>query len=381
MNQSNEKEGIYVHFPFCRSKCLYCDFYSLPVKEADWERFAVAVENEYRLRVDAGEKGILRSLYLGGGTPSLAPSEVIRRLREMVKGPVGEFTIEVNPEDVSEEKATGWKDAGVNRISMGVQSLDDSELRRVGRRHTGEDARRACDILRPYFDNVSLDLMFGLPGQNIKSLENTIDGFLDMRPEHISAYSLMYEERSALTRLRDAGRIEELPEEASVEMFRLLNHKLREGGYERYEISNYSLPGRRSRHNSNYWKGYPYIGLGPGAHSYDGQDRRSYNIPDLKRYLEVWGEEGNRKPESVREEEILSKEELREELLLTRLRMKEGLDTAEYAARFGEREMRELLRKAERYISAGQLELIGEKELTLTEEGVMISDEIISSLF
>ncbi|MDE6236258.1 MAG: hypothetical protein K2M45_00135 [Muribaculaceae bacterium] len=122
-------------------------------------------------------------------------------------------------------------------------------------------------------------------------------------------------------------------------------------------------------------------GLGPGAHSYDGQDRRSYNIPDLKRYLEVWGEEGNGKPESVREEEILNKEELREELLLTRLRMKEGLDTAEYATRFGEREMRELLRKAERCISAGQLELIGESALTLTEEGVMISDEIISSLF
>ncbi|MDE6682331.1 MAG: coproporphyrinogen III oxidase family protein, partial [Muribaculaceae bacterium] len=318
------------------------------------------------------------SLYLGGGTPSLAPVDLIKRFRNMIRNPIGEFTIEVNPDDVTEERAKGWADAGVNRVSMGVQTLNDSELRAIGRRHTAADVFSAYSILRKYFSNISLDLIFGLPGQTLSSLSDTIDRFLEMRPEHISAYSLMYEERSALTRLRDAGKVAELPEEDSVEMFRLLTSRLRAAGYERYEISNYSLPGKRSHHNSNYWKGIPYIGLGPSAHSYDGDRERRYNCADLSLYIKGYAElKGNA---GVVESEFLSDEELREEMIMTRLRTCEGLDLKEFQDCFGEKERKKLEKRAASYLKSRDLRSI-DNYIILTDTGVMISDEIISDLF
>ncbi|MDE6297413.1 MAG: coproporphyrinogen III oxidase, partial [Muribaculaceae bacterium] len=251
------------------------------------------------------------------------------------------------------------------------------------------------NILRREFSNISLDLIFGLPGQTLESLSRTLDAFIDMRPEHISAYSLMYEERTALTGLRDSGRITEIDEEDSVAMFRLITDRLCKAGYERYEISNYSLPGFRSRHNSNYWQGIPYIGLGPGAHSYDGERLRSYNMPDLKRYIDIYGGEMvEEKQEKQREKyvegycvdgyietEELSLNELREEMLLTRLRTIEGLSLIEYRDRFGDKHFEELMRRIEVFIKNGTLYSPAEGYIALTEEGVMISDEIMASLF
>ncbi|MDE5790571.1 MAG: radical SAM family heme chaperone HemW [Muribaculaceae bacterium] len=372
---SEENFGIYIHFPFCRRKCLYCDFYSVGESMADWEAFAIAVESEYRNGSKLIPENSIVSLYMGGGTPSLAPLEVIKRFREMIRFAVGEFTIEVNPDDVTPEKARGWKEAGVNRVSMGVQSLNDEELRTIGRRHTSSDVFRAYSILREYFDNISLDLIFGLPGQSLGSLVETIAGFIELRPEHISAYSLMYEERSALTRLRDKGKITEVAEEDSVEMFRLLTSKLREAGYERYEISNYALAGYRSHHNSNYWQGIPYIGLGPSAHSYDGKNERRYNRADLSLYIKNQG----RSIEGA-EIEILSENELREEMIMTRLRTCEGLDLIQFQDCFGEKERKKLEKKAMRYVRSGHL-IRSENAITLSDAGVMISDEIIADLF
>ncbi|MDE7414589.1 MAG: radical SAM family heme chaperone HemW [Muribaculaceae bacterium] len=367
-----EELGIYIHIPFCRRKCIYCDFYSVGDRLADWERFGNALEAEFHSeKLSAGE---ISTLYIGGGTPSLAPVSLISRLRKMIGVErLKEFTIEVNPDDVTEEKARGWVLAGVDRISMGVQSLCDEELRSIGRRHDAAKAREAYEILRKHFSNISLDVMFGLPGQTMESFEKTISGIIEMRPEHISAYSLMYEERTALTRLRDIGKIEELPEEDSVEMFRMLNHCLREAGYERYEISNYSLLGRRSRHNSNYWKGFPYVGLGPGAHSYDGERIRSFNPADLSLYIKEGGKVEKGK-------EILSDEELREEMVMTRLRTCEGLNMKEFQYRFGEKERKILEKKAARFIKSGDL-IISKNSLILSESGVMISDEIIAAIF
>lgn len=398
MNSSNEENfGVYIHFPFCKRKCYYCDFYSVGSSFADWESFASAVEHEFasrHIREDA-----VVSLYLGGGTPSLAPTELIGRFRAMIRNKVGEFTIEVNPDDVTEVKARGWKEAGVNRVSMGVQSLDDSELKLIGRRHDSATARRAYTILRRFFTNISLDLIFGLPGQTMESFGTTLDGFLEMRPEHISAYSLMYEERTALTRMRDSGKIDEIDEEDSVEMFRLLSRRLGEAGYERYEISNYSLSGFHSHHNSNYWKGIPYVGLGPSAHSYDGHATRSFNAPDLSLYIKEWNGDDKHvscitKEKGVKislatekpagkliETEHLSNDELREEMVMTRLRMAEGLNLSEYRGRFGDSAYRLLLRQAERYIRSGALYHPVSETLALTEEGVMISDEVMASLF
>lgn len=376
--ESKENYGVYIHFPFCRRKCIYCDFYSVGENLADWSRFSESVENEFRC-VSLPEDSIV-SLYMGGGTPSLAPVDMIRRFREMIRVPVGEFTIEVNPDDVTDEKACGWKEAGANRISMGVQTLNDAELKSIGRRHSAADAFAAYNILRRYFDNISLDLIFGLPGQTLESLSETIDGFIRMRPEHISAYSLMYEERTALTRLRDSGKIRELPEEDSVGMFRMLTEKLRSAGYERYEISNYALPGCRSHHNSNYWAGIPYIGLGPGAHSYDGDRKRKYNLPNLTSYMNRYAGKDTDSDAVIEETENLTNDELREEMIMTRLRTLSGLDLGEFQKRFGKEERRKLELKARRYLHSKDLIKKGEA-LSLSDSGVMISDEIISNLF
>lgn len=384
MNErKNPDYGIYVHVPFCRRKCIYCDFFSISDRNADWDRYMKALEAEFVSRKEelAGAGSV--SLYIGGGTPSLMPPEMIGKLRNMIDLPVGEFTIEVNPDDVTADKAQSWREGGANRVSMGVQSLMDEELRMMGRRHDARMAVEAYEILRTKFDNISLDLMFGLPWQTPETLKCTLDGFIEMAPEHISAYSLMYEEATALTRGRDAGKIAEMPESDNVAMFATVSRRLAEAGYERYEISNYCKSGYRAVHNSLYWAGKPYMGLGPGAHSYDGIRVRRSNPADLGRYL---GEMEKRKGDmenypgnayDVTEE--LSDEELREEMIMTRLRTVEGLDIKEYERRFGVNSGAELMRKASKWDTRG-LDIDGVR-IALSPSGVMISDEIIASLF
>ena len=378
------KAGLYVHIPFCRKKCIYCDFYSVGERKADWTKYIDAVLKEWNDRRHELSGAEEVTIYIGGGTPSLIPEAEFTRLSGQLKEPlveaginISEFTIEVNPDDVSEEKAAVWKMAGADRISMGVQSLNDAELKSIGRRHDSACAVKAYHILRNHFSNISLDIMFGLPGQTLESLGETVRGMIALRPEHLSAYSLMYEERTAITRLRDMGMVEEISEESSVEMFRLISGMFSDAGYKRYEISNYSLPGCRSIHNSNYWQGFPYVGLGPGAHSYDGERVRKWNIPDVWKYIESVNKG---EYESVAESEILGMDELREEMIMTRLRTAEGLDTEEFGSRFGTTSCRTFMNKAEKYISTGFME----KEdafIRLTDKGVMISDDIMSDLF
>lgn len=377
--------NIYVHIPFCRRKCIYCDFYSVGERPAVWPAYVDALLNEAARRIpeekcNASQIGPTdhwpSTIYIGGGTPSLMPPEEFMRLAQGLKGYFDsepeEFTIEVNPDDVTEEMAKAWLDAGVNRVSMGVQSLNDSELSTIGRRHDSQQAVDAYNILRRHFDNISLDLMFGLPGQTPESLRDTLKGFIAMEPEHLSAYSLMYEEATALTRLRDAGKMSEASDTDSCEMFSLICRMLAEAGYERYEISNYSKPGRRSLHNSLYWRGVPYIGLGPGAHSYDGNRCRRSNLPDVKAYM---------KGEVKIQSETLSDDELREETVMTRLRTAEGLSLAEYGERFGPRALARLKRDASQWLDTGQLILDESAQtLSLSDTGIMISDEIILTL-
>jgi len=376
---------IYVHVPFCRRKCLYCDFYSVGEKLADWPVYVDAILGEARRRLSAPEAYGLSTpavanspgtLYIGGGTPSLMPEAEFARLAEgLVR--LGcqpcEFTIEVNPDDVTRDKVNLWHSCGVDRVSMGVQSLCDDELRAVGRRHSARQALDAFDMLRSRFDNISLDLMFGLPYQTVGSLGRTLSGFMDMKPEHVSAYSLMYEERTALTRLRDEGKLTEMPDDMSADMFGLITRTLASGGYGQYEISNYALPGRRSVHNSAYWHGCAYTGLGPGAHSYDGYRTRSFNPSDVRAYIMAGGN-------VCREEEHLSDDELREEMIMTRLRTREGLGLDEFGRRFGHDALLRLLRDAQKYIDAGMLRLT-DSVLVLTHAGVMVSDEVMASLF
>lgn len=373
--------GVYIHIPFCARKCVYCDFYSVGARLADWPRLVSALLDEARIRVPelTGAGAKCDTLYIGGGTPSLLPPGEFGRLAAGVlslTGPVSEFTVEVNPDDVTGELADAWRGAGVDRVSMGVQSLVDDELRAIGRRHDSRRAREAYDTLRRRFGNVSLDLMFGLPGQTRRSLRESVAGVIDMRSEHVSVYSLMYEERTALTRMRDSGRIDETPEEESAAMFADISEMLDAAGYEQYEISNYSLPGFRSRHNSAYWSGEPYVGLGPAAHSYDGLRTRRANAPDVRAYISRWLDGGG----DAVAVETLTDDELREEMIMTRLRTRGGIPLEEFRRRFGAVAFRSLLSASRRWVAGGLME---ERDgtLALSRRGVMVSDEIIVSLF
>lgn len=381
--------GIYVHIPYCARRCLYCDFYTEGVIRADWPAYVTALLTELRQRLDGQEGDILRdadryTLYIGGGTPSLIPLAEFRRLADGIIGMTGrkpsEFTIEVNPDDVTREKAEAWRTAGVDRVSMGVQSLIDSELKFIGRRHDAATAIQAYGILRPLFDNISLDLMFGLPGQTMESLRQTLDGLMQMRPEHISAYSLMFEERTALTRLRDSGRIQEADETLSVDMFRAICDTLEQNGYGHYEISNWALPGRESQHNSTYWQGLPYLGLGAGAHSYDGLSTRRSNLPDTRLYVSSLSGPSLSSHSSHCTTEHLDSEALREEMIMTRLRTRRGLDLDEFGCRFGRNALDSLTRRATPIIARGLLS-DDHRHLSLTRDGVMLSDDIITDLF
>lgn len=399
--------GIYVHIPYCARRCLYCDFYTEGVIRADWPAYVTALLTELRQRLDGPEGNILRdadryTLYIGGGTPSLIPLAEFRRLADGIIGMTGrkpsEFTIEVNPDDVTQEKAEAWRAAGVDRVSMGVQSLIDSELKFIWRRHDAATAIQAYGILRPLFDNISLDLMFGLPGQNMDSLRQTLYGLMQMRPEHISAYSLMYEERTALTRLRDSGQIQEADETLSVDMFRAIRDTLQQNGYGHYEISNWALPGRESQHNSAYWQGVPYLGLGAGAHSYDGLHTRRSNLPDARLYTSILSGSGDSHnsynsygsygsyssydsyDSSYYTTERLDDEALREEMIMTRLRTRSGIDLDEFARKFGQKALGTLMRRAAPIISRGLLR-DDDRHLALTRDGVMLSDDIITDLF
>lgn len=384
--------GIYVHIPYCARRCLYCDFYTEGVIRADWPAYVTALLTELRQRLDGPEGDTLRdadryTLYIGGGTPSLIPLPEFRRLADGILGMTerkpSEFTIEVNPDDVSREKAEAWRAAGIDRVSMGVQSLIDSELKFIGRRHDAATAIQAYGMLRPLFDNISLDLMFGLPGQTMDSLRQTLDGLMRMRPEHISAYSLMYEERTALTRLRDSGKIQEADETLSVDMFRAICDTLEQNGYIHYEISNWAMPGSESQHNSAYWQGVPYLGLGAGAHSYDGHRTRRSNLPDAPLYvssLSHLSQSSQSSQSSHYTTEHLDSEALREEMIMTRLRTRRGLDLAEFAEKFGQSAHDSLMRRAAPIIARGLLS-DDHRLLSLTRDGVMLSDDIITDLF
>lgn len=381
--QISEKEcGIYIHVPFCRKKCIYCDFFSGGVKNTDWGSFVSCVLNELDER--QGElKRAPSTLYIGGGTPSLMPARMMKDLISGVNRLLGktdtweEFTIEVNPEDVTDENCTLWRESGATRISMGIQSLNDNELQLIGRHHNAATALASIRKLKGYFNNVTVDLIFGLPGQTPDSWKRNVEKVLAERPEHISAYSLMFEEGTVIKVLRDTRRLTFPEEEECLLMWQYLSEKLRVEGYRQYEISNYALPGKESVHNSRYWLGNPYLGLGPSAHSYDGNKIRKANPGDIKGYCKRYGKRELSSPgEQFYTEETLNEEELIEEKIMLSLRMADGLNIEEFGLRFGEKRAESLIRASKRQMEIGTLKEM-EGYLRLTKEGVMVSDDVI----
>lgn len=376
--------GVYVHIPFCRRKCFYCDFYSVGSRNAPWQGLCAALVNEAAARAKKWEAAAKArpcpaTLYIGGGTPSLMPvdlfADLITGLRNaLCLGRLSEFTVELNPEDVCPQLVAALADAGVNRVSMGVQSFVDAELQFIGRRHSAERALEAFRLLSARFDNVSLDLMFGLPGQDLKSWQYSVDMAVNLHPAHLSAYSLMWEERTALSSMRRQGKVDECDQELSVRMFEALSSMLAEAGYVQYEISNYCLPGRESVHNSSYWSGAPYLGIGPGAHSYDGERTRRANPADVKAYI---GHFCGGEHTPFYTQEVLTDEELREEYIMTRLRRRRGIGLDDYARRFGPEAMSRLYVRAK--AQPGLLH-IEDGRIVLSHEGIMRSDSAILAL-
>ena len=370
--------GIYIHIPFCKQRCNYCAFYSSTLYNIK-EEYADAVCKELLMRKEYIKGEEINTIYFGGGTPSTLPTTLLQKICDTIYKNYSvcsnaEVTIECNPDDLTEEFLTVLRQLPFNRISMGVQSFSDRQLKRLGRRHNAEKARRAVGNARAAgYKNISIDLMFALPGSTIEEWEESINEAISLNPEHISAYNLMYEEDTPLHRALQRGDFEELSEEENVEQFRMLIKRMKEAGYCHYEISNFAKPGYESRHNSSYWNDTAYIGCGAAAHSYNG-DSREWNISDIKEYIK--GIESNNRNYEI---EHLTEEERYNDAILTRLRTSDGIPLAWMKNKFSQRLNSYMLNAAKKHIEYGNIKKTDET-LSLTEKGIFISDAVIRDL-
>lgn len=360
--------GVYVHIPLCASKCAYCDFYSLPLANIDTEALTDSIINEYLHRRDELSGEDIKTLYLGGGTPSSLPKEQLTKIIRALKDRcTDEISVEVNPEDVDSGLADALVESGVNRVSMGVQSLIDSELEIIGRRHSAAKAIEAVNTLRRSgVSNISLDLIYGLPGQTLDSWQRSLNSILDIEPQHLSAYLLSYEKGTRLSAMRSVGKVSEAPEELVAAMYDSLCETTRNAGFQHYEISNFSLPGYNSRHNSSYWDGTPYLGLGPGAHSFTKGIRR-VNPAKLSDYLKCRGI-GFVTDEPENESERFN------DFIITSLRTARGLDLDTVERLFGR--SGEIERLATPHIESGAMLRQG-RRIRIAEPSWLIADSIM----
>lgn len=366
--------GIYIHVPFCQSRCIYCDFYSTTYG-AEWKRSYVdTLKREIQLRREEIDVTRVPSLYIGGGTPSQLPStllqEVFRAIQEnFTLAKDAEVTIEANPDDVTPEWLAALSQTPVNRISMGVQTFSDSLLCFLNRRHTSHQAIEAVQRCQDAgYSNISLDLIYGLPGQTFEDWCRDVKLLLSLDVPHLSAYALSYEEGTALSKMLQDGKVDEASDELSWQMYEYLMNETAAAGMEHYEISNFAKPGMHSRHNSSYWDGSPYLGLGPGAHSFDGGCVRRSNDTSLKDYVSSTADVPH-------QEEVLTPKEQYDELVMTRLRTASGLPLSLLTP-----EQRSYcMEMAEPHIHRGDLVQDG-LVLRLSRKGIFISNSIISDL-
>ena len=372
--------GIYVHIPFCASRCSYCDFFSTLEMETAGAPYVEALIGEARLRRHELGDDAVRTLYLGGGTPSQLPLPLLTRLvlglNEVFDlSGVEEFTVEANPDDVTPEWCSTLASLGVNRLSMGVQTFEDDILRLIGRRHNASQVAHAIANLRAAgITNISIDLIYGLPGQTLDSWKRSVEQAIALRPQHVSAYGLTYEPGTRLWLQRERGEVQEVPEEVCVEMYCDFVERLRDAGYEHYEISNFALPGFHSRHNSSYWDETPYLGLGAAAHSYDGKIRRS-NPCDLHQYI-AHIQAG----EPACEREEMTRYECYDERVMLGLRTAAGVDAERLREDFGQDVYSHFIREIQRHLDAGNVRLVGNSQYVLTANGILLSDSVIRDL-
>ena len=370
--------GLYIHVPFCKTRCAYCDFFSTTQKEL-MPRYVEAVCKEMEMRQSYLRNEAVRTIYFGGGTPSQLTEEDFCQLFLCINQTFDleaceEITLEANPDDLTDDYVQMLRTLPFNRISLGIQTFHEPTLRLIGRRHNATETIEAVKRCQKYgFHNISIDLIYGLPNETTILWHNDLQTAFSLGVQHISAYHLTYESGTRLWQMLQKKEVREVSEDTSVALFRMLCDEMQSAGFEHYEISNFALPGYRSRHNSAYWHEIPYLGLGPGAHSFNGQ-HREWNIASLSRYIEAL-EQGERDFE----QEILEESTRYNEFVMTRLRTCEGFSISLLQQKFGQSLHDYCLRMASPAIQKGWL-IHEDDNLRLSREGIFVSDDIISNL-
>ncbi len=370
--------GLYIHIPFCAKRCLYCDFFSNTEMKYK-EPYIDALIRELEMRKNYVTDEQFDTIYFGGGTPSQLQADdfdrifnAIYRLCNVSDNP--EITLEANPDDMTPEYVSALRAFPFSRISMGVQSFKEKDLRFLNRRHDSRQAVRAVELCKENaFTNINIDLIYGLPGQTEEEWEANLDKAISLDIPHISAYHLIYEEGTALYRLKEEGKVVPIEEEVSLSLFSILIDRLKAAGYEHYEISNFARPGMISRHNSAYWIGKKYLGLGPSAHSYNGECRE-WNVSSLPTYMK-----GIKSGQPEKEMETLSQNTRYNDFIITGLRTMWGIRLNDIRRLFGEDYLLYFQTQADQYLHSCLLVKNGDTVL-LSREGIFISDGIMSDL-
>ncbi|UZO81557.1 radical SAM family heme chaperone HemW [Aquimarina sp. ERC-38] len=371
--------GIYIHIPFCKQACHYCDFhFSTTLKHKS--QLIVALCKEIILRKEeVAPKSVVETIYFGGGTPSVLEiaelEEILHTIYKHYKVlPEAEITLEANPDDLATDRFTSFKAIGINRLSIGIQSFFDQDLKLMNRAHNAQEARSCLQNAKKHFDNISIDLIYGIPGMDSNRWKENLHLALSLNIPHISSYALTVEPNTALSTFIKKGIIAPVEDELAQEHFEILVATMETEGYTYYEFSNFGKPGYFSRNNTAYWQGKPYLGIGPSAHSYDGHIR-SWNINNNNTYIKSLDE--NTIP---RESERLSNTDKYNEYIMTGLRTIWGVSLDKVEKDFGEKYKTYLLQQAEEHLQNHLLFLDGDT-LSVTKKGKFLSDGIASDLF
>ena len=370
--------GIYIHIPFCKQRCSYCDFHFSTSYQSYREKLIETICEELVFRKSELDGEVINSIYFGGGTPSLLQANELQLIQSTISANYlisssPEITLEANPDDMSVSNLKDWRDNGINRLSVGIQSFRDNDLQWMNRAHTAEHAEKCVKDAQQFgFNAISVDLIYGLPSMDLSEWNKQIDKAISLNIQHISAYCLTVEQKTQLHKMVEKGEIIPGNEDHQSEQFLHLLQALKEKGFEQYEISNFCLPGFEAVHNSSYWKGEKYIGIGPSAHSFDGTNRR-WNISNNGLYMKLFKEKS-----SWYEKEKLSGKDRFNELILTGLRTKYGVKLS--ALQLNHELTTVFLQKVDNYNKEGWMQQT-EGVLLLTDEGKLRADYIASELF
>ncbi len=371
--------GIYIHIPFCKQACYYCDFH-FSTNQAQREELINLISSELVLQKDYLQGERIETIYFGGGTPSLLSRKELDLIFNSIYKhysvtPLPEITLEANPDDLSKEKIITLKDSGINRISLGIQSFDDRVLKFLNRAHSGNDALLCVDLLRDQgIDNLSIDLIHSIPGQDEHQLIQNLEKVIALAPQHISVYSLTIEEKTVFGKWAARGQLKSVDENYSAAQFEMVMDTLTGSGYQHYEISNFCLPGFASRHNSSYWQQKKYLGVGPSAHSFDG-DSRQFNVSNNHLYMKSLHES-----KIPFEKEILTRENKINEYIFTALRTSHGCDLS-YLKSHYDYDLKKINPEYTQSLIGQGYVTFYDETLILTRKGKLLADKISADLF